>query len=331
VGLDDVADPRPLVWFGQPEPGGHARLGCVVTGGAAEDEVDGGQQLGVGQVLDDLDPPGGEVAPPQPAPAHGGAQRLGIEAAGLRVGPTVDDGGQQMQLGRRSIADHVQVVQLDRPPLLDDRLGGAPHGRDPLGQLGRVRHGGRKADQADRPRGVDDDLLPHRAPVGVLQVVDLVEDDVAQVVQGARPCIDHVAEHLGRHHHDGCVTVDGVVAGEQPDPIGAESAQEVAVLLVRQRLDRGGVERLGPRGQRHVDRVLGHERLACAGRRGHQHRLVPVDGVERHDLELVELEVDPLEQLAAGAPGDVGHGHAGAATVVARRRSITRPATIAIS
>ena len=42
------------------------------------------------------------------------------------------------------------------------------------------------ADRQTRPHGgrqVDDDLLPHRPPVGVLQEVDLVEHDVLQAVE----------------------------------------------------------------------------------------------------------------------------------------------------
>ena len=42
----------------------------------------------------------------------------------------------------------------------------------------------------------------------------------------------------------GRVAVDGVVAGEQPDPVGAVPGDQVVVLLVGQRLDRRGVEAL---------------------------------------------------------------------------------------
>ena len=61
----------------------------------------------------------------------------------------------------------------------------APDGADPVGQLLGVGHRRRQAHQVDPGGGVDDDLLPDRAPVGVLQVVDLVEDHVAQARRGA--------------------------------------------------------------------------------------------------------------------------------------------------
>ena len=68
---------------------------------------------------------------------------------------------------------------------------------------------------------VDDHLLPHRPAVGVLQEVHLVEHDEAEVVERRRAGVDHVAQHLGRHHDDRRVAVDGVVAGEQADVAGA--------------------------------------------------------------------------------------------------------------
>ena len=49
----------------------------------------------------------------------------------------------------------------------------------------------------------------HTGPaVGVLEVVDLVEHHVAQVAQRRRARVDHVAQHLGGHHHDRGVAVD---------------------------------------------------------------------------------------------------------------------------
>ena len=50
-------------------------------------------------------------------------------------------------------------------------------------------------------RRVDDDLLPHRPAVGVLQVVDLVEHHPGQVVERRRVGVDHVPQDLGGHHH----------------------------------------------------------------------------------------------------------------------------------
>ena len=58
---------------------------------------------------------------------------------------------------------------------------------------------------------------PHRAAVRILEEVHLVEHDDAEIVERRRPSVDHVAQDLGRHHHDRCVAVDRVVAGQQPD------------------------------------------------------------------------------------------------------------------
>ena len=58
-------------------------------------------------------------------------------------------------------------------------------------------------------------LLPDATPVGVLQVVDLVEDDHAQALEERGAGKQHVAQHLGRHDHDGGFGAQGRVAGEQ--------------------------------------------------------------------------------------------------------------------
>ncbi len=59
----------------------------------------------------------------------------------------------------------------------------------------------------------------HTGPrIRVLEEVHLVDHDGAEVVERASG-VDHVAQHLGRHHHDRCVTVDRVVAGQQADGV----------------------------------------------------------------------------------------------------------------
>ena len=123
---------------------------------------------------------GPAVAPLAPAAL---ADDLVVEAVGLAVGVTVDERGQQVGLLALAVTDQVEVAQLDRPPLLEHQPRRAPHGGEPVGQLLGVRHGGRQAHERHRGRQVDDHLLPHRAAVGVLQVVDLVEHDEAQAVQ----------------------------------------------------------------------------------------------------------------------------------------------------
>ena len=186
------------------------------------------------------------------------------------------------------------------------------HRLDPGGDLLGVRHRRREAHEGHLGREVDDDLLPHRPAVAVLQVVHLVEHDVLQAVEGGRRRVDHVAQHLRGHHHDRCVAVHRVVTGEQAHGARSVAAREIAVLLVRQRLQRRGVEDLPARGERALDRVLRDQRLARARRRCHQHAVAGVEGVERALLELVEGEAAPgLEGGARRGPTSQGVDDAG--------------------
>ena len=171
-------------------------------------------------------------------------------------------------------------MQADRSAQLDDRGGRTAHRLDPRRQLGRVADRGRQAHQPDVLGEVDDDLLPHRTAVGVLEEVDLVEHDQAEVVERGRPGVDHVAQHLGGHHHDRRLAVDGVVAGQQADATVAVALAQVAELLVRQRLQRGRVEGPPAGPPRRLDAVLGDDRLAAAGRRGHDDVMPGVEGID---------------------------------------------------
>ena len=128
-----------------------------------------------------------------------------------------------------------------RTPILDNQFGGSSTGAEPAGELLGVGDGGRQADQPDVGRGVDDHLLPDRPPETILQVVDFIEHDR---IHGGKvgAGVDHVAEHLGGHHHDRGVMVDGVVSGEQSDPAGPINLPEVTELLVGKGFQRGGVK-----------------------------------------------------------------------------------------
>ena len=179
---------------------------------------------------------------------------------------------------------------------------------------------------------VDDDLLPHGTPVGVLEEVHLVEHDQSEVVERPRTPVDHVAEHLGRHHDDRGVAVDRVVPGEQTDGVLAVDGDQVAVLLVRQRLDRRGVERSMPGGASHGDAVLGHHGLAAPGRRGDDDVLAAIERVERLGLEPVDRE-----RVAGGQLGAVGRRRrrssrrsvAARSLVLGRRRTTSQPMSTA--
>ena len=75
-----------------------------------------------------------------------------------------------------------------------------------------------------------------------------------------------VGEHLGGAADDRRLRVDGGVAGQHPDVVGAEDRDQREELLRDQRLDRGGVERPLAAGQGREVRAGGDQALAGAGR-----------------------------------------------------------------
>ena len=139
-------------------------------------------------------PGGRELAVAAPAPAVVAASprsvRDGparIELQGVAVRATVDE--------RRAAAGAGRCVPVERRSTgcraatgrwrsTTARVGPA-HGADPLRQLVDVADGRRQAHQPDVLRQVDDHLFPHRAAVGVLQEVHLVEHHECEVVEVA--------------------------------------------------------------------------------------------------------------------------------------------------
>ena len=145
---------------------------------------------------------------------------------------------------------------------------------------------------------VQDDLLPHGAPHPVREEVHLIHHDIREALQGIRTRVQHVAEHLGGHHHHWSVAVDRLVAGQQSDPLSAVAGNEIVVLLVTERLDRRCVEALLSGCQCQMHGELPNHSLACAGGRAHQHTVAAFQRLTGLDLETVELE--------AQLPGEVG-------------------------
>ena len=183
----------------------------------------------------------------------------------------------RMQAG----TDEVMVLQRDRAALLDHDARVAAEGGDPVAELLGV--GDRRGERHDAHgrRQVDQDLLPDGASVRVLQVMDLVHHDREQPRERRRAFVEHVAKHLGRHDDDRRLGVDRVVPGQQPHRAGAVLVDEVAELLVRERLQRGRVEGLASTVQGSLDREFRDDGLARAGRRGDEHRPSLVHGVDR--------------------------------------------------
>ncbi len=298
--LGDGANPFTLLRRRQPQAEVEALSDRVGTRGATEDEIDRRQHVAFAQQVDDFGP-ARCVQGLSPAPAHGRgvARRAAVEGGGLGVGPSVHQRGQEVDPIRAAVAEQVQVVQQHRAPFFDDRRRRSAHGLDPVGELLGVGHRGGQAHEVDVGRRVDDHLLPDGAAVSVLQEVDLVQHDVPQAPQRGGLGVDHVAQHFGGHHDDGRVTVDGVVAREEPHPLRAVPPHQIAVLLVRQRLEGRRVEGLLSRGERAIHRVLGDDGLArsCGGR--DQHRAAFVDGIHRLDLEGVRCEAQTGHEVGA--------------------------------
>ena len=304
-GLGDGADVAALLGGGEPHPVAQALADGVVAAGAAEDEDDGGEHGLLLQPLHHLGATrgvGARTGPSPRRPALGLAGGPAVQGRRFAVGPSVDERGQEVETLAVALPHHVEVAQLDGTPLLDDGCGGAPDRLDPVGELLGVGHRGREAHQVHVGRAVDDDLLPHRAAVGVLEVVDLVEHHVAQALQGRRPGVDHVAQDLGRHHDHRRLAVDGVVPREQPHPAGSVQGHQVGVLLVGQGLEGRGVEGLPSREQGSGHGVFGHDRLARSGGGGDEHGPSGVEGVQRLDLVGVEGEAQRGHEGLPGTP-----------------------------
>ena len=145
------------------------------------------------------------------------------------------------------------------------RLAHRPHPRGSSRMLGTValRHMNRIC-----VRRQDDALLPDRAAFRIVKIMDLVENRVVHIAKPRRVFEDEVPENFGGHDEQPGVRIDGDVAGLDADHLVAEPFAEIAVFLVRERLDRSGIDY--PLAQRHgnVDGIFGDERLAAAGRRG---------------------------------------------------------------
>ena len=187
AGGDDLPDAVALFGRRQPHPSGRARPRRLLALVAAEDEHDRRQQPALLEQVDRLDPPRRVEHPPTAAPRRplGAAaprppHRRRVEAHRVRVRPPALERLQEVQPVVRAVADQVAVVEVHRPAQLDHRRRRSPHRLDPGRQLGGVAHRRRQAHQLDVLGQVDDDLLPHRAAVGVLQEVDLVEHDEAE-------------------------------------------------------------------------------------------------------------------------------------------------------
>ena len=189
---------------------------------------------------------------------------------------------------------HVPVGQGDAqrhgaPVLVDDGHLGVADRAEPVGELVEVGQGGGQTQDLHVRGQVDQHLLPHGAPLGVVEEVDLVDDHRGEVVQPL-PHQQHVAQDLRGHDAQGGLVPDHLIAGDQAHLLLAERRHVVAVLLVAQRLDRRRVDHLAARLQPLLDDHVRHQRLARPRGRRHQHRMPSLQVVERVRLETVQLQ-----------------------------------------
>ncbi len=305
----------PVLLGGEPQRAAQTLLDRTVAAGAGEDERDGRQQA--------LAIQGGDDVRPRRWPVQARTARPPTPAAGLPVGqpvcftavgdvahqfgvhavrrPTLA-GSVVVEQVEQPLADQHVLPQRDRPVLVDHHGGVAAHGFDPAAELLGVAHRRRQAHQPHLLGQVQDDLLPHRATHPIGEEVHLIHHHVRETLQRIGTRVEHVAEHLGGHHHHRGVAVDRLVAGEQPDALGTVAADQVGVLLVAQRLDRRGVEAFLPGGQGQVDGELPHHRLARAGRSTHQHPVAAFEGFAGLHLERIEPERELSGEVGELAP-----------------------------
>ena len=291
---DTVPHPRSLLARIEPKSRREALLHGVVAAGAAEEEVDRREQSVALEALDDIAAIRRVRRPRTPV----AASRLrvgGARAMVLVAGETNEIGVHELLIVVDEQVVHLRsgddvLPQRNGPVLLDDDVGVAAHGREPGPEFLGIADGRGERCHGHRLREVDDDLLPHGPAEPVREVVHLVHDDVGEVAERRRAGIEHVAEHLGGHDDNGRLPVDAGVAGEEADVVLAVPCDEIAVLLVRQRLDRGGVEALAARGEGEVDGELPDDRLARAGRSRDEHPASGLEGLAGALLEVVEPE-----------------------------------------
>ena len=172
----------------------------------------------------------GHSEPPAPAPAPL-EEALHFFVGALPPGP-FEYRHQLEPVLPIAILQQIHALQRHRALVFDDEASGAPPRSYPRGELLGVCDRRRQGDNGDLPWQVDDDLFPYLATCQILQVVDLVENHDAEIIERSRVGIDHVAQHLGRHHHDRRITIDDVISGEETDTPLAIPRAEVAKLLV---------------------------------------------------------------------------------------------------
>ena len=118
--------------------------------------------------------------------------------------------------------------------------------------------------------------------------MDLIEDDVADLLQPLRVLIDKVAEDLRRHDDDRGAGVESVLAGDEANISLVMEPLVVAIFLVGQRFQRGRVNRARVGLEATKDGVIRDHGLAGARRCGNQYPLVRLQLFDSFHLEGIE-------------------------------------------
>ena len=190
-----------------------------------------------------------------------------------------------------AVARHEGLVEEgDRAIVGMDQFDGLfPNLFHPRAEVGEVADRCRQPDEVNALRREDDALFPDRAAIKIADVVDLVHDHVRDVPHPLRRFEDGVAEDLGGHDLHRGVRIQSDVPGHQADVIAVVPAK-VPILLIGERLDRGGVDDAAPLLEAQLDGVFGDDGLAGASWGRHQDRATLLDGRDCGLLEGVEFE-----------------------------------------
>ena len=193
-----------------------------------------------------------------------------------------------------SRADQHVLPQRHRPGLVDDDGGAAADLAEPVAELLGVADRRGQGDHLHRLGQLDDHLFPDRAAEPVGEVVHLVQHHVARPPSVGEPAYSMFRSTSVVITTTGASPLMLLSPVSSPTLAGAVAADQVGVLLVRQRLDRRGVEALAALCQREVHGELADDRLAGAGRRRDQHAVPGVQRPARGQLEFVEFKAVQL-------------------------------------
>ena len=199
--------------------------------------------------------------------------------------------------------NQIQAGQGHRAVLFQDQMCRAPPAVDPGRELLCIGNSRRKPYQGDFKGKMNNDLLPHRAPRRILEVVDLVHDYDTKSNEGARVRVDHVAQDFGGHDDHRSIAVDRVVAGEKPGVVGSILCREICVLLVGKCLDGSGVEGSLSSGDCCGDCGFGNKGFPGRCWRGDQDRFAVGNYVESLTLKAIRFEIETGNEVVDRSPG----------------------------